>query len=88
MVEAEVELSIVVPSYQRRESLVRLLRSLAKAPEHDDPVEVFVVVDGSTWTSAADSCGPSLQRLVGAVTVPPETDPAYFGCRSGRGQLG
>lgn len=45
--EVQPELSIVVPTYNRRERLERVLRSLAEQ-DVDVPFEVIVVSDGST----------------------------------------
>jgi glycosyltransferase involved in cell wall biosynthesis len=42
------ELSIIVASYQRRDSLLRLLESLKRAIEPTDDMEVIVILDGGT----------------------------------------
>jgi glycosyltransferase involved in cell wall biosynthesis len=47
-VSAKVELSVVVPTYQRRELLRRLLTALANQTVSSEVFEVIVSVDGST----------------------------------------
>lgn len=47
-----IELSIVIPSYERCDSLLRLLTSIEQSVTAGDPIEVVVVLDGSTDGSA------------------------------------
>lgn len=48
MAESEIDLSIVIPTYQRRESLERTLATLFNQDFDGSRYEVIVVVDGST----------------------------------------
>ncbi len=45
---AEPEFSVVIPSYNRRESLVRVLHALCERPGGTPSFEVIVVLDGSS----------------------------------------
>ena len=53
-----VTMSIVIPSYQRRDSLLRLLASIDEALPDGCDTEVVIVLDGSTDGSseALDLC--------------------------------
>jgi GT2 family glycosyltransferase len=55
-------LSIVIPSYNRRESLARLVSTLLEQDRADHKVEIVVVLDGSTDGSA---------ETLAEVVVPP-----------------
>lgn len=52
MTRPDAAVSIVIPSYNRRELVTNLVVALFEQPHGDDPVELIVVLDGSSDGSA------------------------------------